>query len=147
VLQGGLKDVATGATRKHSHGKIPLEYSLPNKRRCNHGSVLSIITCLYLIKYSLFDSFFPIRNLPGGTVTLARWEDPDCATGEFFINLQDSPHLDKSGDTGWTLGFTVFGEVVSGMEVADALSALPTTMKGGLKMLDSMVDFTMTLSP
>ena len=51
-------------------------------------------------------------NLPNlrGTVTMARWEDPNSGAGEFFINLGDSPHLDKTGDSGWALGFTVFGE-------------------------------------
>lgn len=52
-------------------------------------------------------------NLPNlrGTVTMARWEDPNSGAGEFFINLGDSPHLDKTGDSGWALGFTVFGEL------------------------------------
>lgn len=51
-------------------------------------------------------------NLPNkrGTVTMARWEDPNSGEGEFFINLGDSPHLDKSGNSGWALGFTVFGQ-------------------------------------
>uniref|UniRef100_A0A6T8K2A2 PPIase cyclophilin-type domain-containing protein n=1 Tax=Hemiselmis andersenii TaxID=464988 RepID=A0A6T8K2A2_HEMAN len=70
-----------------------------------------------------------------GTVTMARWEDPNSGAGEFFINLGDSPHLDRTGDSGWGLGFTVFGEVVSGLEVADKASLLPTVERGGLKML------------
>ena len=41
---------------------------------------------------------------------MARWEDPNSGEGEFFINLGDSPHLDKSGNSGWALGFTVFGQ-------------------------------------
>lgn len=60
-----------------------------------------------------------------GTVALARWEDPDSGRSEFFINLQDATHLDPHGKTGFLKGFTVFAEVVSGLEVADALSRLP----------------------
>ena len=42
-------------------------------------------------------------NLPNkrGTVTMARWEDPNSGAGEFFVNLGDSPHLDRTGDSGW----------------------------------------------
>lgn len=81
-----------------------------------------------------------------GTVTLARWEDPDCATGDFFINLSDSPHLDKTGNAGWKLGFAVFGEVVQGMDVADQMSSLPTQLQGGLKMLTNLVKMKVRLT-
>mmetsp|Transcript_18098 Transcript_18098/g.45652 ORF Transcript_18098/g.45652 Transcript_18098/m.45652 type:complete len:166 (+) Transcript_18098:360-857(+) len=74
-----------------------------------------------------------------GTVTMARWEDPNSGAGEFFINLGDSPHLDRTSDSGWGLGFTVFGEVISGLEVADKASLLPTVERGGLKMLTQPV--------
>jgi cyclophilin family peptidyl-prolyl cis-trans isomerase len=42
---------------------------------------------------------------------MARWGDPGSGDGEFFINLKDSTNLDRSGDDGWKLGFTVFGQV------------------------------------
>jgi len=63
-------------------------------------------------------------NLPNkrGTVTMARWEDPNSGAGEFFVNLGDSPHLDRTGDSGWELGFCVFGEVVQGLEVAERIA-------------------------
>lgn len=63
-------------------------------------------------------------NLPNkrGTVTMARWEDPNSGAGEFFVNLGDSPHLDRTGDSGWELGFTVFGEIVQGLEVAERIA-------------------------
>lgn len=60
-----------------------------------------------------------------GTVALARWEDPSSGRSEFFINLQDATHLDPHGKTGFLKGFTVFAEVVQGLDVADALSRLP----------------------
>jgi len=83
---------------------------------------------------------YSIRN-KRGTVTLARWEDVNSATGEFFINVKDSPHLDRTGTTGWGLGFAVFGEVQSGMDVADKIAALPTQSQGGMSMLVSPVSF------
>merc|ERR1712050_169737 len=57
---------------------------------------------------------FPFEyKLPNkrGTVTLARWQDINSQSGEFLINRIDSPHLDRTGDTGWALGFAVFAEV------------------------------------
>mmetsp|Transcript_8311 Transcript_8311/g.14346 ORF Transcript_8311/g.14346 Transcript_8311/m.14346 type:complete len:165 (+) Transcript_8311:58-552(+) len=80
-----------------------------------------------------------------GTVTMARWEDPDCADSEFFFNLKDSPHLDRTGDSGWQLGFTVFGEVVEGMEVVDEISKLETKTQGGLKMLVEPIVFDLSI--
>jgi len=74
-------------------------------------------------------------------VTLARWEDVNSATGEFFINLKDSPHLDRTGTTGWSKGFAVFGEVESGMDVAEKIAALPTQNQGGMSMLATPVSF------
>jgi len=69
---------------------------------------------------------------------MARWEDPASGSGEFFINLADSPHLDPQPDgdgDGYGAGFAVFGRVVDGMEVAETISMLPTRVEGGLKML------------
>lgn len=62
-----------------------------------------------------------------GTVALARAEAPDSAGPEFFINLADNTGaLDhRSDDAGNTTGYAVFGEVVSGMDVADTISAVP----------------------
>mmetsp|Transcript_40782 Transcript_40782/g.68334 ORF Transcript_40782/g.68334 Transcript_40782/m.68334 type:complete len:164 (-) Transcript_40782:159-650(-) len=76
-----------------------------------------------------------------GTVTMARWGEPDSATSEFFINLGDSTHLDRSGDDGWSLGFTVWGEVVSGMEICDKIGNENTQVVGGLKMLVQPIVF------
>lgn len=62
-----------------------------------------------------------LHNLRGA-VALARGEAPDSAGPEFFIDLADNPVLDqKAGDTANTTGYAVFGQVISGMEVADAI--------------------------
>jgi cyclophilin family peptidyl-prolyl cis-trans isomerase len=67
-----------------------------------------------------------LHNLRGA-VALARAEAPDSAGPEFFISVADnSAALDhKAGDSGNTTGYAVFGQVTSGMEVVDAINAVP----------------------
>nr|WP_298140290.1 peptidylprolyl isomerase [uncultured Pseudomonas sp.] len=66
-----------------------------------------------------------------GTVAMARTMEPHSASAQFFINVADNSFLDHSAPTvqGW--GYAVFGEVVEGMDVVNAIKALPTTMKSG----------------
>ncbi|MCF6150595.1 MAG: peptidyl-prolyl cis-trans isomerase [Candidatus Kuenenia sp.] len=66
-----------------------------------------------------------------GTVAMARTMDPHSATAQFFINTVDNGFLDFKDQTtrGW--GYCVFGKVVKGMEVVDAIERLPTTKKAG----------------
>ena len=61
-----------------------------------------------------------------GTLSMARTSDPHSATSQFFINLKDNDFLDhKAKDSnGW--GYAVFAEVVSGMDVVDAISQAAT---------------------
>lgn len=63
-----------------------------------------------------------------GSLAMARTADPHSATAQFFINVVDNPFLDYPGQDGW--GYTVFGEVVQGMEVVDEISQLPTGAGG-----------------
>lgn len=63
-----------------------------------------------------------------GTIAMARTADPDSATSQFFINLADNPALDFQNLH--QPGYTVFGEVVSGMSVVDAIAASPTGRQG-----------------
>jgi cyclophilin family peptidyl-prolyl cis-trans isomerase len=62
-----------------------------------------------------------------GTVAMARTNDPNSATAQFFINLKDNVSLDF-GIRG--AGYAVFGEVVEGMDVVDKIAAVPTTRRG-----------------
>lgn len=62
-----------------------------------------------------------LKNLRG-TVAMARLNDPDSATAQFFINLVNNSHLDAQKDKP---GYTVFGKVVEGMEVVDKIVAEP----------------------
>jgi peptidyl-prolyl cis-trans isomerase A (cyclophilin A)/peptidyl-prolyl cis-trans isomerase B (cyclophilin B) len=63
-----------------------------------------------------------------GTVAMARTNDPNSATAQFFINVKDNHALDF-GIRG--AGYTVFGEVIQGMDVVDRIVAVPTGTKGG----------------
>jgi peptidyl-prolyl cis-trans isomerase A (cyclophilin A) len=66
-----------------------------------------------------------------GTVAMARAEAPDSATAEFFINLADNDPLNhKPDDPGNTTGYTVFGQVASGMDVVDAIGNVPVGDNG-----------------
>lgn len=58
-----------------------------------------------------------------GSVAMARTNVVDSATSQFFINVKDNPQLDHSNAN---FGYAVVGEVVSGMEVVDAIRQVPT---------------------
>lgn len=62
-----------------------------------------------------------------GTLAMARTNDVDSATSQFFINVVDNDFLDhKPG----SYGYAVFGRVDSGMDVVDAIAAVKTGSKG-----------------
>ncbi len=66
-----------------------------------------------------------------GTVGLGREEAPDSAKAEFYINVSDNTPLDhKPDDPGNTTGYAVFGQVISGLEVVDAISNVPVGDNG-----------------
>lgn len=61
-----------------------------------------------------------------GTIAMARTQDPHSASSQFFINTVDNAFLNYKGRTkaGW--GYAVFGKVIKGMEVVDAISKVET---------------------
>lgn len=62
-----------------------------------------------------------------GAIAMARLDDPNSAAAQWFIDLQDNPDLDhREGAYGPIYGYTVFGKVVEGMEVVDAIGAVET---------------------
>ena len=67
------------------------------------------------------------------TICMARTPDPHSATSQFFINTKDNPELDhrEKSMRGW--GYAVFGKVVEGQDVVDAIEAVPTTTKEGYR--------------
>ncbi len=64
------------------------------------------------------------------TIAMARTNDPHSASSQFFINSKDNAFLDytRSSGSGW--GYAVFGEVIEGQEVVDAIEKVKTTKKG-----------------
>jgi cyclophilin family peptidyl-prolyl cis-trans isomerase len=63
-----------------------------------------------------------LRNVVG-TLAMARTNDPQSATAQFFINVKDNAFLDPGAQGP---GYTVFGKVVSGMDVVNNIKATPT---------------------
>lgn len=59
-----------------------------------------------------------------GAVAMARTSDPDSATSQFFINTVDNASLNHPQPDGH--GYTVFGKVISGMDVVNKIRAVPT---------------------
>jgi cyclophilin family peptidyl-prolyl cis-trans isomerase len=66
-----------------------------------------------------------LKNLRG-TIAMARTNDPHSATNQFFINTKTNSFLDHKNKSmrGW--GYTVFGTVVSGMDVMDRIANVKT---------------------
>jgi len=64
-----------------------------------------------------------------GTVAMARTNDPNSATAQFFINVKDNERLNAANSPDGN-GYAVFGKVVSGMDVVDKIRDVPTGSKG-----------------
>ncbi len=64
-----------------------------------------------------------------GTLAMARTSNPNSATAQFFINVVDNAYLDYSGPQ--NPGYAVFGKVVEGMDVVDAIAGGETASKHG----------------
>jgi len=63
-----------------------------------------------------------------GTIAMARTNDPDSATAQFFISVKDnSRSLDTTSSRP---GYAVFGKVIEGMDVVDKIVAVPTGNRG-----------------
>lgn len=61
-----------------------------------------------------------------GTLAMARTQDPNSATCQFFINLVDNAGLDHRGTSPQAFGYAVFAQVTEGMDVVDRISQVPT---------------------
>lgn len=70
-----------------------------------------------------------LKNLRG-TVAMARTAEVNSATAQIFINLKDNPFLDYRNATPEGFGYCVFGKVVEGMDVVDAIAKVPTGAGG-----------------
>ena len=70
-----------------------------------------------------------LKNLRG-TLAMARTSVVDSATSQFFINLSDNAFLDHQDPSPQGYGYAVFGKVVEGMEIVDAIAAVATGNTG-----------------
>ncbi|MDQ7012724.1 MAG: peptidylprolyl isomerase [Planctomycetota bacterium] len=61
-----------------------------------------------------------------GTIGMARDADPDSATRQWYINLADNDRLDIAREVSGNAGYAVFGRVIEGMDVVDAIAAVQT---------------------
>jgi cyclophilin family peptidyl-prolyl cis-trans isomerase len=66
-----------------------------------------------------------------GTIAMARQNNPDSATCQFFINHVDNTPLDYVENAG--PGYAVFGKVIEGMDVVDAIASVKTTTRKNKK--------------
>lgn len=73
------------------------------------------------------------------TIAMARTNDPNSATAQFFINLVDNKRLDASGGNA---GYAVFGKVIEGKEVVDKIGKVATGSSG---MFDDVPTTTVTI--
>ncbi len=66
-----------------------------------------------------------------GTIAMARLPEPHTATAQWFINHADNAFLDHKDNSVEGFGYCVFGQVIAGMDVVDAIATAPTaTIKG-----------------
>jgi peptidyl-prolyl cis-trans isomerase B (cyclophilin B) len=82
-------------------------------------------------------SMAPIKNEANNgvknkhyTLAMARTSDPHSATAQFFINATDNSFLDFKAENAQGWGYAVFGKVVAGTEVVDAIERVRTGRKG-----------------
>lgn len=66
-----------------------------------------------------------------GTLAMARTNDPNSATAQFFINYKDNSFLNHSSQTSSGWGYAVFGEVIEGMDIVDAMAKEATGNRNG----------------
>jgi peptidyl-prolyl cis-trans isomerase B (cyclophilin B) len=64
------------------------------------------------------------------TLAMARTSDPHSATAQFFINATDNAFLNFKSESGSGWGYAVFGKVVAGQDVVDAIEGVKTGRKG-----------------
>ena len=71
-----------------------------------------------------------LKNL-NGTVAMARTNDPNSATSQFFINVKDNGFLDHTSPTPQGWGYTVFGKVTDGMDTVSSIEGVKTATVQG----------------
>jgi len=110
-----------------------------------NGTIFHRIIPSFMAQGGGFDTSFnqkavhaPIKNEANnglansrGTIAMARTNDPNSATAQFFINYKDNSFLNHTSPTASGWGYAVFGEVIEGMDVVDAMAKQATGNRGG----------------
>lgn len=65
-----------------------------------------------------------------GTVAMARTNDPNSATSQFFVNVKDNDFLNFTAETAAGYGYTVFGKLTEGLDVMQKIEAVATKQYG-----------------
>jgi len=65
-----------------------------------------------------------------GTIAMARTNDPDSATAQFFINHKNNDFLNYAGKN--NPGYAVFGNTIEGIDIVDAIASVQTTTRAGM---------------
>jgi cyclophilin family peptidyl-prolyl cis-trans isomerase len=73
-----------------------------------------------------------LRNLRGNVAVARRGNDPASNGAQFFINLVDNPQFDFNPGAAPDAGYTVFGQVVEGMDVLDRIRRVPVASRTGI---------------
>ena len=66
-----------------------------------------------------------------GTIAMARTNDPDSATAQFFINAKDNGFLNHTAPTAQGWGYCVFGKVSEGLDVVQSIEKVATATTAG----------------
>ena len=107
------------------------------------GLVFHRVVANFVIQAGGYDENLNYREPPGtilnesknglpnrkGSIAMARLTDPDSASSQFFINTKHNPNLDA---TRGKPGYTVFGQVIAGMEVVAEIELVDTHLEGGM---------------
>ncbi len=70
-----------------------------------------------------------LKNVKG-SIAMARTNDPHSASAQFFINVKDNDFLNHSSPSAQGWGYAVFGQVIEGQDVVDAIKNVKTGRKG-----------------
>ncbi|MCP5006272.1 MAG: peptidyl-prolyl cis-trans isomerase [Planctomycetes bacterium] len=99
------------------------------------------------------DNHSPIKNEAGNkcknlkyTVAMARTGIIDSATSQFFINLVNNGFLDHKNNTRGGFGYAVFGKVIEGLDVVDAIGKVKTGVKNGFRDVPAEPVFIKTMT-
>jgi peptidyl-prolyl cis-trans isomerase B (cyclophilin B) len=73
-----------------------------------------------------------------GTVAMARTDNPDSASAQFFVNVRDNTFLDRD-PAKKSAGYAVFGKVIEGMDVVDQIREVKTRQPGDVPIVDVVI--------